>query len=69
VGKQNYSPYILFSKVLVSSLWSVAALLQALVLSVGFPNIRNKLWGLQMWCNVGGVSFFFFCWGGEKKTK
>jgi hypothetical protein len=24
--------------------------------------------GLQMCCNVGGVSFFFFC-GGKKKTK
>ena len=39
----------------------IAALLQALVLSVGS-------WGLQMCCNVGGVSFFFFC-GGKKKTK
>jgi len=23
--------------------------------------------GLQMCCNVGGVSFFFFCGGGRKK--
>ena len=47
---------------LESSLRSVAALLQALVLSVGS-------WGLQMCCNVGGVSFFFFCGGRKKQNK
>jgi hypothetical protein len=36
--------------------------LQALVLSVG-------TWGLQMCCNVGEVSFFFFAGGRKKQNK
>jgi len=39
----------------------IAALLHALVLSIG-------QWGMQMCCNVGGVSFILFA-GGERKNK
>ena len=45
----------------MSSLRSVAALLQALVFSVGS-------WGFGNVCNVGGV-FFFFAGGRKKRNK
>jgi len=38
-------------------------------LSVGFPMNRDRLWGFANVCNVGGVSFFFFCGGKKKQNK
>ncbi len=54
---------IFFNKytIIYGCVGKIAALLQALVLSVGS-------WGFANVCNVGGVSFFSFA-GGKKKTK
>jgi hypothetical protein len=48
--------------------WEDCTLWQSFGFSAGFPKDRDRLWGFANVCNVGGVSFFFFC-GGKKKTK